>query len=449
MRRSREPDPEAEPPEGQGRPRRLVWRAIGVALRPLRRMWSSDDPLDDFALVHMASAAGDACVAVALAESVFFALPIGEARLRVALYLLLTVAPLAVAAPLLVPLLDRAGPRRLISFSAGAGRAVLAILLAPRVSTFGVFPLAFALMVLSKIHTITKNGLTVAYAPPDEGLVRSNARMGRVAAAGAILAAGPAVAALKLGNSRDALFLAATVYVVSALFNLRLPHPRVKPVEGVVVAKRGRMPHLNVASAGTAVLRAASGFLLFLVAFALRRGGHHEPSYWLGVLAGAATVGKYLGDFVAPKLPRMLREEGVVLGSIVGAGLAASLAFGEFRLWMLSLFAGVVGIATEFGVLAFQSLMQRSVPAQAFGRVFVRYEITFQLAWVIGAFLPAMLPVDFRPGILVMAVVYLGVGMAFLVRPFVPKRKWKRLHGGSPGPAQPGVAPGDAAEPER
>src|SRR5947199_3111906 len=90
------------------------------ATAPIVRLWDSDHPLDAYSLVHMASAAGDALVALALADSVFFALKPGAARTHVALYLGLTMAPLAVAGPVLVPLLDRGGFRRLISFVAAA-----------------------------------------------------------------------------------------------------------------------------------------------------------------------------------------------------------------------------------------------------------------------------------------------------------------------------------------
>jgi hypothetical protein len=56
--------------------------------------------------------------------------------------------------------------------------------------------------------------------------------------------------------------------------------------------------------------------------------------------------------------------------------------------------------------------MQRYAPPGAQGRVFVRYEALFQLAWVAGAFAPALLMIDFRVGILILAAFYavLGVG---------------------------------------
>src|SRR6266508_2783499 len=50
------------------------------ATGPLVRMWHSHHPLDAYALVHMASAAGDALVAIALADSVFFSLKLGGAQ---------------------------------------------------------------------------------------------------------------------------------------------------------------------------------------------------------------------------------------------------------------------------------------------------------------------------------------------------------------------------------
>ena len=83
---------------------------------------------------------------------------------------------------------------------------------------------------------------------------------------------------------------------------------------------------------------------------------------------------------------------------------------------MLAVFALVAGAATELGRLAFQSLMQRHAPEGALGRVFVRYEVMFQLAWVGGAFLPAVLPIEFRTGILILAAFYLVLAVVTYLR---------------------------------
>ena len=401
-------------PAGPDRERHWFWRLLGFLTRPVRRAWSSPDPLDDYALVHMTSAMGDAFFAVALADSVFFSIPVDQARVRVALYLAFTVAPLAAAAPLFVPLLDRAGPRRVMSFAAAVGRAALAIYLAPRTGTLAMFPVAFLMLVLSKAHGIVKNGLTIAYAPTGEGLVRANARLGRWMVAGVTVGAVPAVAVLKTVGVVPVLYAAAGVYIVSGLLNARLPYPKPPEVEREV-ARGGRLPELTVAAFGAGALRAASGFLVFLFAFALRDEG--QPTYWFGVLAAAVAAGGFLGDVVVPHTPRGMREEGLVLSALVVAGAAALAGFEVYGLGALAVFAALAGMATESGRVAFQSLMQRLVPVRAHGRVFVRYEVAFQLAWVAGAFVPAMIPLPFRTGVLLLALFYTAAGVVYLAIP--------------------------------
>jgi hypothetical protein len=120
----------------------------------------------------------------------------------------------------------------------------------------------------------------------------------------------------------------------------------------------------------------------------------------------------------------------VVLGALVAAGAGALLAFFAFSLPVLAAFVALAGAAAEFGRLAFQSLMQRIAPTGAHGRVFVRYEVVFQLAWVAGAFIPAMLPVSFRVGVLILAVFYLLLGLTYLFRPDLPGRIVRRGPGG-------------------
>jgi hypothetical protein len=376
-------------------------------------MWRSSRPLDAYALAHFTSAAGDALIAIALADSIFFSLPVDQAKVKVALYLGLTMLPLALAGPLLVIPLDRAGPRRWISLLAALVRAVVAVIAAANVESLLLFPLALTLLVASKVHAITKNGLTIAYADPDEGLMQANARLGRVAVGGAVWAAPFGFALLKLFGAAGPMLLAAAVYAMSAALTLRLPRPRTGG-EGPPVGPRGRVSSLALPAIGAVGMRAASGFLLFLMAFALRRGG--QPAWWFAVLAGSAVAGGFLADLVAPRFPRTVREESMVVSCVLGAGLIASVAFEWYTLAVLAVFAAVAGAATEFGRLAFQALMQRAAPEGAVGRVYVRYELLFQLAWVAGAFLPAVLPIGFRTGILILAGFYLLLAGVYYVR---------------------------------
>jgi len=387
---------------------------LSWATRPLRRMWSSEDPLEDYALVHLTSVAGDTLLAIALADSIFFSLPVGEARTQVALYLALTMAPLAVAGPLLVPLLDRNSFRRAISFGASAGRAVAVLFAARWLDSLLLFPAVFAVLVLSRIHLIAKNGLTVAYAPSGTALMRSNAFLARTAVAGFLLAAVPGVVMLQLGRTRGVLILGALVYATAALLNLRLVPVERHPPAAAEISRRGRIPALAEAALGAGGLRGAQGFLMALLAFALRDA--EAPTYWFGVLLVTGTLGAAVADFLVPRLPTSVREEVVVVGSLLAAGVGALLAIQTFGLPTLAVFAGLAGMSTEAGRLAFQSLMQANAPGGAQGRVFVRYEVVFQLAWVIGAFIPSTFPVSFRMGFVVLAPFYLVLGAVYIVR---------------------------------
>jgi hypothetical protein len=397
-----------------------VLRAFqGLITHPLSRMWRSADPIDAYGLNHLTSVAGDALLAIALSDSIFFSVPVGQARWRVTAYLLLTMLPLALAGPLMAPILDRAGPRRSITFAAAVARALLAILLAPRLATNWLFPLALAILVCSKVHSIAKNALTMAYASKQEGLMRANARLGRVGVAGAIVVVPFGVLALKAIDPAAPMYIAAAVYAGSAALTGRLPHPgkqhRSPERNGARDrAPMGRVPRLQLPAMGAAGMRAAAGFLLFLLAFALR--DQELPVLWFTILAGAGVLGGFVGDVVAPTLRTDRREEAVVVAAVTSAGVGALLASQLFGLALLAIYAFAAGAVSEFARLAFQALMQRHAPPEALGRVFVRYEVVFQVSWVLGAFVPVLVPIPFRTGMAVLALFYGVLAAVYVVR---------------------------------
>ena len=57
--------------------------------------------------LHTVNSVADAMLTVALANTLFFSVAVDQARSRVAIYLLITMAPFAVVAPVIGPLLDR------------------------------------------------------------------------------------------------------------------------------------------------------------------------------------------------------------------------------------------------------------------------------------------------------------------------------------------------------
>ena len=90
----------------------------------------------------VANFAVDAAMAVALADTLFFAAASGESKGKVALYLLITIAPFAVIAPLIGPALDRLqhGRRLALATSFILRTALVVVLIANFDGATGSFP---------------------------------------------------------------------------------------------------------------------------------------------------------------------------------------------------------------------------------------------------------------------------------------------------------------------
>ena len=85
-------------------------RRSGQSRRPRRELGAEafvDSPFNRLARTHALSVAGDTLLAIALADSLFFDVDPNDARWKVGAYLLLTIAPFAIVAPFLGPVMDR------------------------------------------------------------------------------------------------------------------------------------------------------------------------------------------------------------------------------------------------------------------------------------------------------------------------------------------------------
>src|SRR5436190_8354773 len=117
-------------------------------------------PFTWLARTHAVAAAADAAVTISLAGSLFFDISPDAARGKVALYLLLTMAPFALVAPFLGPLLDRMqGGRRFMIFLTCIGRACVAGLMVVHLNSLLLFPEAFLFLVFMKAYAVSKSAL--------------------------------------------------------------------------------------------------------------------------------------------------------------------------------------------------------------------------------------------------------------------------------------------------
>jgi MFS family permease len=399
-------------------------------------------PLDRLAWVHATSALGDGLVAVALAGTLFFAVPVAAARPRVALYLLLTVAPFAVVAPLLGRLLDgRQGAGRLVVAAALLLRAVLAFLAVSRTQSLLLYPLAFGLLVCSRVHGISRSALVPELAGPDRQLVAVNGRMARVAALGGTVGALLGVGLDRLLGGGAVLWASALAFAAGGTLAVWLPAAAPRRVrqegregregrpEGSGEPRRGapvgreasldrraarltRPPgRVRLARTASASVRAVGGFSLFLLAFELRRQGVGTAG--LGLLLAGVGVGAVAGAFLLPRAARLVQEEGLLGVGLAASGLTALLLAG--RVGVAS--AALAGLAMGGGVaaarLGFESLVQREVPPAGRGTAITRAETTFQLAWVGGAVVPVALALPTGPSLVVAGLACLAAATAY------------------------------------
>jgi len=387
--------------------------------QPLRRSPRpriSGTPFARLAVTHVLGIAGDTLVTMALAGSLFFSISPGAARNRVALYLLLTMAPFAVVAPWLGPLLDRSrNGRRMMLIACNAGRALVCLFMARHLQGLLLFPEAFVVLVLSKGYSITKSALVPATVADEHGLVEANSRLALLAVVAGFAAAVPGAAVLKIGSlgAPWVLRLSAVAFIAATATGFRLVRSPGGNAPLVSVAEEKAelgAATIRLSVTAMATLRAAVGFLVFLTAFVFRRDG--APAWWFGVVIGVSMVGSFVGAAVAPRLRRDIAEERILAGSLLAVAAVGGVAAYIGGRASIAALAAVLGAGAGAGKLAFDSIVQRDAPDAVRGRTFARFETRFQVVWVLGAAIPVVIPV---PGQVGMGLIAVGCGAAFLV----------------------------------
>ena len=440
--------------------------------------WLLMQPFTWLARTHLLSAAGDALIAIALAGSLFFNLDPAAARPKVALYLVVTMAPFALVGPLIGPLVDRSrGGRRGMIIGAGIARAVLALLMVRHLDSLLLFPEAFGALVAGKTYHVAKSAVVPGLVREERDLVEANSKLMLLSGLGGALAAGPGVLA-SLISSRWVLVLATVVFVLMTFPAARLPRTAVRPARPDPEGRQDQLPSAPSASpsgpstgapgrrrpsdlyagpwgdeppqppqpaqpveprqpqpgstrrggmllAGSAmgVVRAMTGFTLFLIAFWLR--ADDAAPWWFGFMFTASAVGQLVGAVSAPRLRRRIREEVLLASTLLAAAAVSFYVVTAPDRFAVLVLAATIGFMSALGKLCFDAIVQRDeVPADR-GRTFARFETRFQLMWVIGGLVPVAAPsgiLPLRAGVtllgiagLVAVVLYAG-GMWALAR---------------------------------
>ncbi len=415
------------------KPRRGASPSPGVVATPFTR----------FARVHTLSAFADGLVTVALAGSIFFSVDPNAAREKVALYLFLTIAPFAVVTPLIGPAVDRArGGRRSMVLLSTFGRAVVAFFMVGHIDSLLLFPEAFAMLVLQKTYVIANRALVPKLVASERQLVEANSKLALLSAVGSMSGAAIGAVLAFVGGPGWSAGLAFIVFCTAGIAALQLPLLAVADQPAGVEERRElRRPAIVLAGTAMGVLRGVVGFMTFLLAFELRGGKEgvdigpegaaagaataivrriditgdpRSPAWHFGLVVLGAGIGSLVGARLAPALRRRIPEERIVV-SVLGA----TAVVGAFAVWNGTIFgafllSATVAFSASAGKLAFDSLVQRDAPDANYGRSFARFEARFQLMWVIGAFVPVILPLSLQLGFALITIAAAAVAASYV-----------------------------------
>lgn len=357
--------------------------------------------------VQALHSAGESLFALSLVGSLFFNVSVDAARPRILLYLALTMAPFAVLAPLIGPVIDtlRGGHRAVLLLSIGV-RAAVALLLASQLKTLLLYPEAFIIVVAAKVYVVARNTLVPSLVDDRDHLVVVNSRLARVGATSGVIAALIGLAVLRVADASWVLRVGAGFYALGALSALRIPRPKIEAKTPLIIeSTEMHGPGIYSATIGMAGLRMAAGFVLFHVGFALKTSG--QPAWLVVGVVAAGALGGFAGTFVAPWLHRRWDEQQVLTASIVLPCVMAALAALRFHSSTAAALAATLGLAGSLGRRAFDGVIQTEAPHARRGRAYAGLETRLEVAWVIGSLAAVLTRL---PNWLGLAILSVGLG---------------------------------------
>ena len=342
------------------------------------------------------SSAGDALVTVALAGSQFLSVQPGEARTKVALYLLVTMAPFALLAPVIGPALDRfPNGRRVALGLTMLARAGLAIPLARHINSLYLYPLALGLLVLSRAFGVARSAVVPRVLPEGSTLVKVNSRVTLTGVLGGLVVAPIGFGIAKVVGYPWMLRVGAAVFVVGLFLAWGLPSivdsaagekkaPSISRA-AVTPGEGGRMHRilgeLPAALRSAAALRALVGFLTLFLAFRAREDGLGLSG--IAILGLSASVGSAVGVFIGGRVKQSKPETLLVIGLLcaTAACLAGAILYSVVTAMLAALITTMAGSMSKLGL---DAVIQRDIAEDTRNSAFARSETALQLSWVAG-----------------------------------------------------------------
>jgi hypothetical protein len=233
-----------------------AWRGSAATGRLVRRLSGASGAartgLATLIELTAAGSFGDAFVAVSLAGTIFFSTSVDQARGRVALFLLVTMAPFAVLAPFIGPALDRMQQgRRYLLAGTLLARGLLCWGMSAAINDpLTLLPAAFGILVLQKCYGVIRASIAPRLLPAEITLVTANARSALMALIASSIAV-PIAAGVAWATGAAWVLRAGTViYLAAIVLALRLPDH--VDVPAPATARRAESPGSAAATAAAA-----------------------------------------------------------------------------------------------------------------------------------------------------------------------------------------------------
>ena len=328
-----------------------------------------------------------------------------------------SLAPFAIVAPFIGPVIDKIpGGRRITVFIVAVLRCVTVLLMVSRLNSVSLFALAFVSLVLARTYSVSKTAIVPTLVINDEQLVSANSKLGLLSGAMGFAAAVPA-GLLQLIDARATLVMSAVMFGLAGLTSLQLPrHIATSPLpaEDIEIEELRSLQVRRIA-ASMMLLRGVIGFLFFHVAFWLR--DESAGTAWFGLALGLSSLSIMVGNLIAPFLRRQMSERAMMLFAFLIIGV-----IGTYAGVVGGITAGIILISVTNGMgsvgrLAFESVVQREAPDANRARAFVRFETLNQLAWVGLGLVAVILTLEGAVGFAAVGLVCIfGSGYLFLNR---------------------------------
>jgi hypothetical protein len=359
----------------------------------------------------------DAMITVALAGTVFFSAPSAQQRGNVLLYLLMTMAPFALIAPIIGPALDRVQHGRRWAMAGTAfGRAILALVMAQNFTNLLLlFPAALGSLVLSKSYSVIRASAAPRLMPEEMTLVSTNARLSIFGLGAALVGGGLVGVAIKTTGSYPlGLWITAAAFATTGYYAIKLPKivDSLPPVPGDSAstarrdkrqpmtirrrvlgwARRGFSPRVVLAMQGECTMRWLSGFLVLFLTFYIGTVSHGlEAAASLGGVGAATGIGNFVGTGLGTRL-KLHRPDLVILLCTAMAAVTCILATTLFSLPVAIIATLICASGNSLSKLSLDAIIQREVPESLRSSGFARSESFLQLSWVFGATVALLLP---------------------------------------------------------